>query len=105
MSKAKEMAREIREKLDTLGPTTLKFLSCKLIEAVLSEQELKGFIEVTYEEDIDIALIPIHSYYVFRLRKRCAVIPIALARSKILVSDYIVKDSYEEIVQKIKEAS
>jgi hypothetical protein len=111
MSKAKELAREMLDDAKDRrykGHATIEFFDKveELCNAILSEPEpeLRGFIEVTYTADSEIVeLIPINQYRVVIFNDRCAVIPIINTGNSANV--YMVKETYNELRQLIKEAS
>lgn len=108
MSKAKKLATYLPKDLSNLNRIELEDRLLQLCDAVLSEPEepcgLKGWIEVTYTAHSEIVeFIPINKYRVVNFNDRCAVIPIIDTENSSNV--YMVKESYEELKRKIKEAS
>jgi hypothetical protein len=113
MSKAKELAREIKTYAQAIFNEDRSdiFQFAREVEefcdAVLSEPEpeLKGFIEITYTaSDAEIQeLIPINSFRIARFNDRCAIIPVMVYG--VSSNLYMVKESYDEIKQLIKGAS
>jgi hypothetical protein len=99
MSKAKELAREIKDYIDdaNMGPRS-KCLVSELIKEVLSEPEpeLKGWIEVNVSSRSDKILLRVSD--IMRVSDQCL---------KLVDYDDLmqVKESYEELKQLIKEAS
>ena len=104
MSKAKELAREIQTELElgdlNVGPRS-KQLMYNLVDAVLSEPEpLRGWIEVTKNSTGMKELINLRHVYSIEIYDDVCRVWFDNENDKT-----VVKESYDSIKQKIKEAS
>lgn len=108
MSKAKELAREIKDdRYLSVNHTTMLY---QLANAVLSEPEpLKGWIEVTFLQKEDLESVSGKGFIDVKTIQMCSFDPIN-QRAGITFHHapdtcFHVQESYDEIKQKIKEAS
>ena len=111
MSKAKELATQLKKHLDVYSAEIQsdysEALIYSLINAVLSEPEpLKGWIEIEYHNS-PTAFLPITQIMVSDWgHGKCSVVPISFLNSeRYNSSEFMTVESYDSIKQKIKEAS
>jgi hypothetical protein len=110
MSKAKELAREMLDEATDMrykGHATIEFFDKveELIDAVLSEPEpeLKGWIQVTDMDSRQI-LISLNASIVVMTSDSKTIIQFPSSASEYHIYDLVVKESYDEIKQLIKES-